>query len=85
VGEKGGWRDGKEGVQSPIRCVRCLLSPCKWRGERGSWPWDYIYSSAGAADSVASSFSPGLSESCMSEVQRVKLSLSNCMMRVESL
>lgn len=41
-----------------------------------------IYSSAGAS---ASSFSAGLSASCISEVQRVRLSRRSCMIRVESL
>lgn len=42
--------------------------------------------SAAASSAAASSLSAGLSaESCMSEVQRVKLSRSNCMINVESL
>jgi len=43
-----------------------------------------VYDSSAAA-SAPSSFSAGLSESCISEVQSVRLSRSSCIMRVESL
>jgi len=43
-----------------------------------------VYESSAAA-SAPSSLSAGLSESCISEVQRVRLSRSSCIIRVESL
>jgi hypothetical protein len=45
-----------------------------------------VYASSAGASGASSFESAGLSaESCISEVQRVKLSLNSCMMRVESL
>lgn len=43
-----------------------------------------VYESSAAA-SATSSFSAALSESCISEVQRVRLSRSSCIISVESL